>query len=404
MRRNSVILGAGVAALLLTVPMGAWAEEAPAATEQSTEAGGGQGKTLDQLKWSDFAFSLDGHVIDLPVAYADLEPVLKEMGFEAKEEDLATELQPNQYTYFYFKDGKNKILLDLCNLDVNSHPASECIVGGFETDVYYLPLDAVKVELPGGIVRGVSTMDDIKAAYGLESDVYEGDQYTELTYETDIYERIKLQVAKDTGLLTEIDIEDLEAPEGFEQGEVSDEVPAAVTAYQKPDALSEDPREYQIRLQDQVYALPVPVSTLIADGYVLDETDSDMTVSGGSSGYASLLLGGQKLRAFAKNFEKNATRIENCWVISISAGKQDLDVEAELPGGITVGMSSADLDKRFQEMGITPEKNESGDFIHYNYLDQDYGQGYQVTVYTGDTDTYPKDAVLTITAENNQKP
>lgn len=410
MRKKGLMVVTAACALMLASSMAAGAAEseteaAAAETEgvQLAVVGKDAPKTLDGLKWSDYAISIDGSVIDFPVAYADLEPVLTEMGYAPKD-DLSTELEPNQYGRFYFDKGDLEISLFVMNFDVNSHPASECIIGGIGLDSFSIPADAAKVELPGGIVRGISTLDDVRNAYGPESSNYDGELYTSLTYSTDAYEIMKINVDKETGTVSDIEIQDFEIPEGFEQGEASSEVPAAVAAYQKPDALSYDPHALQIRLMDNVYSLPVPVSTLIADGFVINDSETEPTVEGGGSGWVSLMLGGQKLRALAENFEKDATTIENCWVTTIAVGKQDLDVEAEIPGGISVGMSKADLEKKLSELGITAETNVSGDFTYYAYDNEDYGKGFEISVFTGTDGVYPQDAVLTIKVSNDELP
>lgn len=418
--KRKVLTIIGAASLTAAMAMGACASESEAAapaeaaageTEDleitAAENGATEKKSLDDLKWDDYALSFEGEVIDFPLAYTDLESVLADLGWTADDDmnDMTAELDPYQYTTLYFDKGDDKITVDVINFGVNSRPAGECVAGGLAIDSIWVKDTSLDVQLPGGIVRGTSTLDDIKSAYGPASDTYEGDLYTQLAYRTDSYEEITLKVYKDSGVLMDVDVRDFEKPEGFVEGEASTEVPAAVAAYEKPAALSDDPLQYQIRLENNVYSLPVPVSTLVADGFVIDEDNSEATVMGGSTGWVTLRLGGQQMQVLASNFEKDAVTIENCWVTDISAGKQDLDIDAELPGGITVGMSQADLESKLSELGVTAEKDESSsDFIYYSYANPKYGKEIQVIVYTGDNETYPKDGVLTVSVSNDELP
>lgn len=377
------------------------AEAQAAETESASEAslaiaGQKQAKSLDELKWSDYAISVDGEVWDFPMTYTEFE----KFGFEP-EDDVTASLEPYQYGMFTYKKGDDTIYIYICNFDVNSLPANECIVAGVSFDDFEIPENGAVVELPGGVKRGESTVDDIKAAYGEPTNTYDGDLFTKLTYSTDAYETLDLSVYKDSGTLKNVEVKCMTKPEDFETGQVSQDVPAAVSSYKKPEALSDDPNTYQIRLKDNIYSLPVPVSTLIADGFELDKDDSAESVMGGSTDWVTLHLGGQTLKALARNFEKDAVTIENCWVTSISAGKQDLDVEAEIPGGITVGMSKDDFAKKVDELGIDAQMEESGDFEYYTYAAPEFGQQIQVVVFTGDSGVYPQNTVLTLDVEND---
>ena len=56
---------------------------------------------------------------------------------------------------------------DRFNLGMNTVPFSECQIGGFSVDSYMMKDSALSVKFPGGIEFGVSTLEDVKAAYGL---------------------------------------------------------------------------------------------------------------------------------------------------------------------------------------------------------------------------------------------
>lgn len=66
----------------------------------------------------------------------------------------------------------------------------------------------------------------------------------------------------------------------------------------------------------------------------------------------SLQKGGQHFRTLAANPTGSAVTPENAWVTSLSIGKNDLDLDGALPGGITVGMSRSALEALFDRKGI----------------------------------------------------
>ena len=94
----------------------------------------------------------------------------------------------------------------MLNLGIMKRRQASVLVGGIEVDgsgaVYEnigQKIEPGVVMLPGNIEVGTATLEDIKAAYGEPSNMYEDDTYTKLTYEKDIYEDITLTVYKETG-------------------------------------------------------------------------------------------------------------------------------------------------------------------------------------------------------------
>ena len=160
------------------------AEKAAAGSEDGAQAGEG----IEAYKWSDYVISIDGTLMQFPMTYE----AFQAYGY-SEDDDMTATLQPMQYGIFYFKDGEKRISARIANFANNTLPATECLVCGIGIDTYYWPADEGEVLLPQGIVRGKSTLEDIKAAYGEPSDVYEGDLYTKLTYETDIYESLEME-------------------------------------------------------------------------------------------------------------------------------------------------------------------------------------------------------------------
>jgi hypothetical protein len=358
------------------------------------------GTGMDTLSgdWKDYQLQIGDQVYQFPMTVTEFES----LGWKANEDDLS-DLQPNQYDMVRFTKGDAKCTVYVINLGKNTLPARECLAGGISIDHFDWPLEeGTGITLPGGIERGVSDGDAIEAAYGTPSETYEGDLYKEYTYKTDSYSKIELQVYNETGVLESISLRNFVEPEDFDAGEVSTEVPEAVTSYTKPESLSEDPSDFQIELDGEVYELPVPVSVLAADGWELDSSSSDLEISAGSFGWVVLQKGGQQIREIAVNPEDYATIPENCWIEELTIGGYSLDVEGGVPGGITEGMSEEEFLKILDENGIDYElTSESGDFKYYTYNKKAYDQCFEVTIYTGEDGNFPQNTIMEITCSNS---
>lgn len=368
-----------------------------AQTEAQTGADAAAGQTGLSEKWSDFQIQIDDQVYQFPMTYQDF----VSYGWTSEDSEFPT-LEPSQYDLLYFTKDDVRCMAYVINLAKNNMAADQCLVGGISIDSFDWDASAGNVVLPGGIVRGEASAAAIEEAYGTPSDVYEGDLYKKLTYETDSYCRLEMSVDNETGVLSDIEVRNFVEPEGFDAGEISEEIPAEVTAYEKPDALGDSLEEFRISLDGAVYEVPVPVSVLIADGWELDTSDSDAEVAAHDIGWVTLRKGGQEIREIAVNYADYATIPENCWFETLSVGGYTLEAEGELPCGIKTGMAEADLTAILDQAGVTytTEADEGSDFAYYKINELAYDQCYELTVYKGDDGHFGKDTVMEVTCRN----
>ena len=279
------------------------------------------------------------------------------------------------------KDGI-KVYTEIANATINGATLDNCIVSGISFDEYYMKDCNVEVMLPGGIVYGVATKDDIIAAYGEPSDTYEGTNYTKLTYEQDWYQEVTLYVDVETGLLNEIEIENLVALEGGDNNVYTD-VPELVTKYVAPTELGEDLYSFNMELEGALYTLPCPLSELLANGFTYIEDETDEYVAAGSHGWVELTYNNQNYSCIVRNYADYATTVENCFVTEIKSGIYDPDYKLTLPCSITRGMSEADLQAAVA--GFNCEVETSGDFTYYTIYHPDGSvlDSVEVTIYEG---------------------
>ena len=148
-------------------------EEVPDETETATSTAADLPAPEMSDNLFDFQVAINGTVYQFPMWYSD---------FEASgwtyEGDTTQTLSSDQYTNSdSWKKDDLEVLTTFANLSMNSAPITECMVAGISLDSNFLQGCDCQIILPGNIQYGVSTIDDIKAAYGEPSFESEG-KYT----------------------------------------------------------------------------------------------------------------------------------------------------------------------------------------------------------------------------------
>lgn len=378
-------------ALMLAMSMPAAAAETEAVSEAAVSAS----VDMDTAKWTDYVMQINDEIYQFPMSYEDLTA----MGWVADDVE-GVELEPYQYGLFRFERDDVKATVSLVNLGINTLAADSCIVGGMDIDNFDWEMGEGSIVLPGGIARGEATVESVQEAYGTPSNTYEGDMYTKLTYETDYNSSIDLYIYKESGVLEDIEIENFVQPEGFEAGEVSEEIPEAVTSYERPETLSEDMTAYEIELDGKVYTLPVPVSVLLEDGWELETENTDGYIAGAYYGWAGLRKGGQSFSIIVVNQEPVATLPQNCWIEELEVGGYTLELDGALPGGVVLGMKESEFLALLEQNNMDYEVDSSDNFSYYTYNELNYDQCCKVTVYTGTDGHFEKDTVSEVSCSN----
>lgn len=371
-------------------------EEEPQAEEKPEEEGEETKKPADAGVLSDdlydFQLSIDGTVYQFPMFYSDFEA----LGWEYDGDPTQT-LSSNQYTTseVWEKDGF-KAYARFANLSVNTVPFSESMVAGFKLDKFYLKDCDWEIFLPGGIQYGVSTVDDIKAAYGEPSRDHDGDLYYSMTYELDFYREIELRVYKEENALLDVELLNLVELEGADNS-INEEVPELVKAYQAPKALGDDFYAYTVQMEGVVYSLPCPVSVLLENGFTMDTAGSDSEVASGGVGWVNLVYHNQTLHTMVKNYADYATIVENCFAVSMKSSVNGPQFDLVIPGDIKVGDSEEAVKKATANFHCETETSDSG-FTYYEVSDPDGSSldNYSIVVKDG--------SVCTIEVQNSKEP
>lgn len=347
---------------MMLSPVSAYAADATEeAAAETTEAAGEatDSESAEGLGDDIYSFSMefDGQTMKFPMTYQDFVG----MGWElSSREDSDMKISTNSYGFVSFNKGKNSVSAEVMNLGINEVGLEDSLIGGITVDGSYdIDLTSVSVKLPGGIELGKSTLDDIKAAYGDPSDTYDGDLYTKVTYEKDTYQEVELSVFKDDNTLKKVDMENLEEPEGYDKGAVSDEVPDIVTAYKAPDALGSDMLDTAVEYMGDFYSLPAPVSAFTANGWEIQDAEDTPYVEGGGIAFIDMMKNNQSIHFSVYNETENATALENCFVRELSFATYDPEsIAMKLSGDITLGADKAELIKMADEKGYISEEND----------------------------------------------
>ncbi len=356
--------------LACTMAVSAFGFSAAAETEETEAAAGASAESTEALSDDIYSFQLklDGDVYTFPMSYADF----LAYGWEYREDDM--ELAPNQYSGEAFYKGNLRAYVELINTGINTVPYSECMVGGIEIDSYDSE-DApdTTIEFAKGVTYGTSTLDDVKAAYGEASDVYEGDLYTKLTYEYDSYRDWSFYIDVETGILNHFAVSNFvfdEEANAAAMAEVSGDPTEAVLAYEAPTELGDDAMSGVVEFAGNLYQLPAPVSVFLENGFTLKQEDSDAVVAGQSFGWFSMLKDGQEFRGTARNYDKNATTIENCFVTEVESDHYDTDLPIMIPGGLTRDLNNEELMAVLENLSYEVS-SDSDDYTYYTVQRKD---------------------------------
>jgi hypothetical protein len=308
-----------------------------------------------------FQIEINGELYQFPMKYTEF----TSYGWKYKE-DNSEKLDANYMLLGTFENNGLVCYADIVNFDINALQINECYVSSISLDSYLISkVENVSLRLPKGIEYGKATIEDVKEAYGTPSDIYEGSSYTKLTYKYDRYQVVEIEISNETGVIESIEIENAVIPENFVVSAVNTEVPEIVKSYKAPDKLGDDFDNFTVQFDGHMYQLPAPVSSFVANGWKIDESNTEMVIPGRGYGYVFFVKDDRKMKVMANNYSEGATSIENCFVTQVKSGDSDNKTEIIISRNITIGMSESELDKALKD--VKHEKDTSlTSFIYYN--------------------------------------
>ena len=364
-------------------------------TESTSESSNSTSELSDDIY--SFQIKINSDIYSFPMSFDDL----ISMGWEYIDDDSA-ELAPNNYSPTErFKLGDLEAYVTMINLGINTEPISDCTVAGISIDSFQMAdVTDVAIELPGGIQYGVSTLDDITAAYGTPSDTYEGDLYTKVSYEKDYYQDVELYVDSETGFLNEISLENMSAEEDAGSdaaADLSDEPTPEVLAYQAPSELGDDFTSFIVEYAGDLYQLPAPLSEFVKNGWTIDTSQSASYVAGKSYDWVYMSKDNQNYHTIVRNYSPDAAVIENCFVTDVEGNVNSTNLPITVQKGLTLGLTEAEVVSALEGVDYELE-DESETFHYYNIKSPESSLDYvQIVINTED------DSVIAINVTNTPK-
>ncbi len=324
--------------------------ETPSTEEPSTEEPAGEGYKYEwpaelSPNWRDYQISIGGTIYQFPIPYNEW----SKMGW--KSDNMPTTLAAGDDTYVTFYNDDIEFYAVMGNLGLSEANINDCFVLGISIDStsdYVAP--GYEVILAGNIKLGAATEQDVKTTFGAPEyrSEYADDETGEVTisidYAGDTWEDgMDLEIAP-SGTLSAIRLVNTKAPEGYDSGSanVVTEAPEINSHYVAPDGPSQDRFDGVVTLDGVNYRVPVPVSVLAENGWVLD-TATDEYILGQSRCSTKMEKNGNQIEVTLYNYTSDAILPVNAYVTEISVREGYFDLEAVFPGGMKLGMTEADF-------------------------------------------------------------
>lgn len=285
----------------------------------------------------DYQVSIDGVVYQLPMWASDFAA----LGWEYQG-DYEKSLYYDAYEYDYWTKDGMEIWTEITNFSINSTPLKDCLITDIEIDEYSLP-EGQECEFANGIKLNVSTQEDIIAAYGEPTEIYDG-YYTYLTYSDEDWVK-EIEFAVDDNILISVDMLNEFELDGFDNT-FYDERPSFIDDYKAPTEMGSELFDAILQLDGEYYSLPCPVQEFLDNGFEFDYYyyEYDDFICSGDYIYCDLKYGDKVLDVTIRNFSEYATAKENCYVVGITDVSNDSnDWNMEIFGGLKNGSTEDEL-------------------------------------------------------------
>ena len=332
------------------------AEETPAEPAAATEV-----TMSDNLM--DFTFTLDGAVYQLPAKYTDFTANGWVISSSGDFEDNL--VGGDSYEYVKMSKGGNGIWLYFVNMSGNARVLKDCEIGGIEVE--YDDISSPDLfTIAQGVSVGVSK-DDVTATFGTPNET--SDSYIE--YNTGVsgeyHTYVEFYYSSVNADYNSITLQNFVKLAGDET-ETDSTVPEYLASYTAPTELGSDVMSGNVQIGGDLYRVCCPLTAFTDNGWTISSKPGYVEAYNEES--VKVTRNGVSMYLYVTNFAEYQTIPENCAVSTISLSDYSDDVELELPNGITIGMSKADVESKV-----------SGD---YDYYEGSYSYSWTWSNYSGD--------------------
>lgn len=287
---------------------------------------------------SDFQFSIDGVIYQLPMKCSDFDTTKFTTEYDM-EKMLYSEALGGAMWCFNDLDLRGLII----NPSINGQPLKDCYV--INMDINNYKHNETNVFFAKGIQLNVSTKDDIIEAYGEPESEKEYDTEIYLGYELyknpDIFSYFVVDKETDRLISAHLRTAEMKPTDYLAYTDVP-----PVAEYIAPDKLSDKMDIKTFCLNEKYYSLPCPVSELLDNGFIIQAHDSykDIVIPAGASQKCLFAKGDKTISTTVTNFTYSATPFENCYITAIEDNSFYNDNwPVEISPGLKVGDSEDKL-------------------------------------------------------------
>lgn len=301
---------------------------------------------------------LNGIKYSLPSTFSNFE----KNGWVGEDEFAKDTLAPNKYKIETLKNGEQTLMISIANFGMNVSPLSKCHVGEITVDTYGAK-KGTTISIAKGITIG-STYDQVIAAYGKASTEYKGDTLLKLTYTSGTYSNYEISIDNKTKKVYSIKLENLAAPTKTETKSAATDLPSVVKSYKAPSSIGKDLSSFQVKYAGNYYKLPIPITELIKNGWVLQSDNTAVIAAQSSAVGVELRKDNQVLRTQITNYSDTAQPLKYCFATYIEYYNNGAVVPIELPKGITEKSTLAQITAAY---GKPTKVENSSSFKYYTY-------------------------------------
>jgi|GEM_PF-1505914 len=271
-------------------------------------------------------------------------------------------LAPNKYKIAYLKNGEQEMMINIANFGMDVSPLSKCYVGEVTIDSQNIK-KGTTISIAKGITIG-STYDQVIAAYGKPSSEYKGDTLVKLTYKSGDYSNYEISTDSKTKKVYSIKLENLVPPVEAQTKSTDTTLPAVVKNYKAPSSVGKDLLSFQVKYGGNFYKLPVPITELIKNGWVLTSDSSKVIAAKSSAVGVKLRKDNQVLRTQIENYSDKGEPLNHCFATYIEYYNNGAMIPLELPKGIT---EKSSIDQVIAAYGKPIKVEESSTYKYYSY-------------------------------------
>lgn len=321
-----------------------------------------------------FTFSLEGVVYRVPSLYAEF----AENGWSIENSRVDMQLSYRQFLIVSLEKGDIQVTAMIRNFNMDTQPIDVCHVAGITMEHGYGSNDVPNVLMPGGITLD-SSWDDMLKAYGepVSESKLDSIWIAHYEYALDEYDTSEISFVADaaTGAITEIELSSAETP-AVDALEYDGTIPEYITNYKAPSSLGGNWDAFTLKVDNKLYALPVPFELLLEDDWELKDYSTQaleqIVPSKSQAGLFGLTLvkDGKQFKVKIFNYSDSILPLRYCMITEVSVyPTSDSPANVELPGGLDISSTVKDIESAY---GKPDEKNDNGSSTSYEY--GEYGE------------------------------